>query len=57
MMNAGPDYSLKICIMNTSSYSITKQRGEEAKPNWGRLSSKKCKRNVLDVTAKFYGRG
>lgn len=33
MMNAGLDYSLKICIMNASPYSLPKQRGEKKMPN------------------------
>lgn len=54
MMNTGLDYSVKICIMNASLYSPTKQREKKAMPNSGRLPSRMWKRNMLGVTAKFY---
>lgn len=58
IMNARLDYSLKVCIMNASLYSPTKQREEKAMPNSGRLPSRMwrenagCNRQVLSQGLK-----
>lgn len=49
MMNARLDYSLKICIMNASPYSPTKQRGE------GESNAKLRKASQQNAREKYAG--